>query len=96
MRGYSILFTFKVFGIVFTFLPAPLQPWKTPLINSNINLYILRVAVENVGRRFDSSSLFCSEPTNKKEFFLNYLNNNSHGLIPVCFLKAVEKWEMEE
>ena len=22
--------------------------------------------------------------------------NNSQGLMPVCFLKAAEKWEMEE
>jgi hypothetical protein len=26
----------------------------------------------------------------------NQRNNNSHGFIPVCFLKAVEKWEIEE
>jgi hypothetical protein len=25
-----------------------------------------------------------------------YLTNNSHGFKPVCFLKAVEKWEIEE
>ncbi len=26
----------------------------------------------------------------------NYRSNNSHGFKPVCFLKAVLKWEMEE
>ena len=26
----------------------------------------------------------------------NYRSNNSQGLSPVCFLNAVEKWEMEE
>jgi hypothetical protein len=25
-----------------------------------------------------------------------YFDSSSQGLIPVCFLKAVEKWEMEE
>lgn len=25
-----------------------------------------------------------------------YLDSSSQGLMPVCFLKAVEKWEMEE
>lgn len=25
-----------------------------------------------------------------------YRKSNSQGFIPVCFLKAVEKWEMEE
>jgi len=27
---------------------------------------------------------------------INQRNNNSHGLRPVCFLKAVEKCEIEE
>ncbi len=26
----------------------------------------------------------------------NYFNSNSQGFNPVCFLKAVEKWEIEE
>lgn len=95
-KSQGFLFTFYAFGIVFTLVLMPLQLWKTPLINSNINLYILQVAVENAGRRFNSSSLFVVNQQIKEISFLIYLNNNSQGLMPVCFLKAVEKCEMEE
>lgn len=32
--------------------------------------------------------------TGSREIY--YRNNSSHGFRPVCFLKAVEKWEIEE
>lgn len=32
----------------------------------------------------------------KEKDQLRFWKSNSHGLMPVCFLKAVEKWEIEE
>lgn len=38
-----------------------------------------------------------SKATNNSVFyFAVYLKSSSQGLMPVCFLKAVEKWEMDE
>lgn len=41
-----------------------------------------------LGKIYDCCSKSCKK--------LIYLNNSSQGLRPVCFLKAVEKCEMEE
>lgn len=67
--------------------PLAADEFRINPFNKNEKLYA-RYYSEKRGLVSGSSLLDSSDGT--------YLNNSSHGFKPVCFLNAVEKWDIDE
>ena len=57
---------------------------------------ILAVSIVVYGNSWIELKIFNMNKAIGKDISSNYLKSNSQGFMPVCFLKAVLKWEIDE